>query len=199
MRKRVLGHMRTVMAQISLRIREVWSGHYLSTNGITGYCWMYHRKQKPGWFFAYAHDDLNLRILRMFEGTFALDAAHITIVWNHLPKFQPIRSHGWLLNSLSLFRSQKWREVHSNQVPSTGRITVKQNNYKSLEVTSKQVKWGWMHFQRGGGGGTSSFSILFWKGLYSKRKEFPRICRSLFRRELMYMKAKRKSRNLCPF
>ena len=26
--------------------------------------------QRPGWYIAHAHDDLNLRILHMFEGTF---------------------------------------------------------------------------------------------------------------------------------
>ena len=35
-----------------------------------------HGEQRPGCYFAHAHDDLNLRILRMFEGTFSLDAAH---------------------------------------------------------------------------------------------------------------------------
>ena len=28
------------------------------------------------WYFAYAKHDLNLRISRMFDGTFSLDAAH---------------------------------------------------------------------------------------------------------------------------
>ena len=37
--------------------------------GINGEQW-------PGWHFVYAQDDLNLRILRMFEGTFSLDAAN---------------------------------------------------------------------------------------------------------------------------
>ena len=35
-------------------------------------------KQRPGWYFAHAQDDLNLRILRMFEGTFSLDAAPVS-------------------------------------------------------------------------------------------------------------------------
>ena len=34
-------------------------------------------KQGPGLYFAHAQDDLNLRILRMFEGTFSLDTVHI--------------------------------------------------------------------------------------------------------------------------
>ena len=32
-------------------------------------------EQRPRWYFAHSKDDLNLRILRMFEGTFSLDAA----------------------------------------------------------------------------------------------------------------------------
>ena len=34
-------------------------------------------EQRPGWYFAHAQDDLNLRILRMFDDTFLLYAAHI--------------------------------------------------------------------------------------------------------------------------
>ena len=34
-------------------------------------------EQKPGWYFAHAQDDLNLRILRIFEVSFSLDAAHL--------------------------------------------------------------------------------------------------------------------------
>ena len=41
MRQRVFGHMRTAKAQISLRIRAVWSGPSLSANRIIGYYRMY--------------------------------------------------------------------------------------------------------------------------------------------------------------
>ena len=34
-------------------------------------------EQMPGWYFAHAEDDLNLRILRMFKGTFSLDTAQL--------------------------------------------------------------------------------------------------------------------------
>ena len=37
-------------------------------------------EQMPGQYFAHAQDDLNLRILRMFEGTFLLDAANIVLI-----------------------------------------------------------------------------------------------------------------------
>ena len=37
MRKRIFGHMRTANAQISLRIRAVWSGPSMSANRIIGY------------------------------------------------------------------------------------------------------------------------------------------------------------------
>ena len=70
MRKRVFGQMRTAMAQITLRIRVVWSGPSLFANrlDITEYT---NGEQRSGWQFAHAHDDLNLCILRMFEGTFS--------------------------------------------------------------------------------------------------------------------------------
>ena len=41
MRKRAFGHMRTAKAQISLRIRAVWSGSSLSANRIISYYRMY--------------------------------------------------------------------------------------------------------------------------------------------------------------
>ena len=33
----------------------------------------------PGWVFAHSEDDLNVCILRMFEGMFSLDAVHIVL------------------------------------------------------------------------------------------------------------------------
>ena len=40
----------------------------------------------PGWYFAHAQDDLNLRVLRMFEGSVSLDVAYmefaVTIIIN---------------------------------------------------------------------------------------------------------------------
>ena len=38
-------------------------------------------QQMPWWCFTHAQGDLYLRILRMFEGTFALDATHIILFW----------------------------------------------------------------------------------------------------------------------
>ena len=46
MRKRVFGHMRTVKAQISLRIRADWSGPSLSANKIIRYYKMYECRRK---------------------------------------------------------------------------------------------------------------------------------------------------------
>ena len=40
--------------------------------------------QRPKWYFAHTLDDLNLRILRMFEGIFSLDAVNIIII-NRIP------------------------------------------------------------------------------------------------------------------
>ena len=44
--KRVFWHMRTAKAQISLRVRAVWSGPMLSTAWINGYYRMYHWRAK---------------------------------------------------------------------------------------------------------------------------------------------------------
>ena len=65
-RKRVFGHMRTTKAQTSLCISAFWPRPSLG--------------QLPGWYFAHAQADLKLRILRMFEGTFSLDASNIFAV-----------------------------------------------------------------------------------------------------------------------
>ena len=69
--------MRTAMAQISLRIRAYWSGTLtarLQNQWILQNVWM---ESKCPWYFAHAQEDLNLRILRMLDGTFLLDTAHI--------------------------------------------------------------------------------------------------------------------------
>ena len=74
MRKCIFGHKRTAKAQISLRIRAVWSGHSPSANRIIGYYRMYQWRANirmrlcacVGWI---------LCILRMLEDTFSLGAA----------------------------------------------------------------------------------------------------------------------------
>ena len=77
MRNRVFGHMRTAKAQVSLRIRVVWPGPPLSANRIIWSTQSKIREQRPKWYLAHAQDDLNLGILRMFEGPFSLGAAHL--------------------------------------------------------------------------------------------------------------------------
>ena len=72
MRKFVFGHMRTVKAQISLRIRAVWSGPSLSANRIIGFYRMYQRRF--GWYFAHTQGGLNLRNVCIFKRTFSLHA-----------------------------------------------------------------------------------------------------------------------------
>ena len=37
-------------------------------------------ERRPVWYLAHAQDDPNLRILRMFEGTFSLEASYIMLV-----------------------------------------------------------------------------------------------------------------------
>ena len=46
MRKHVFGHMRTAKAQISLRVRAVWSGPSLSANRFIGYYRMFEWRAK---------------------------------------------------------------------------------------------------------------------------------------------------------
>ena len=67
MRKRVFRHMRTAEAQISLRIPAVWLGHSLSLIESLDTTEYMNEEQRPGWLFALAQDDRNLRILHMFE------------------------------------------------------------------------------------------------------------------------------------
>ena len=81
-RKCVFRHRWTTMAQISPRIRAVWSGLSLSADRTMEYYTMFQRKTEEskmsGWDFAHAHDDVNPHILRMLEGTFSPVAAQIT-------------------------------------------------------------------------------------------------------------------------
>ena len=58
--------------QISLRISAVWLGSCQSAYRIIGNTECMNEEQRPGWYFTHAQDDLNLLILRMFEGTFSL-------------------------------------------------------------------------------------------------------------------------------
>ena len=50
----------------------------LSANRILGYYIMY--EQMTIWYYAHVQDDLNLRIFRLYESTFSLDAAQITVL-----------------------------------------------------------------------------------------------------------------------
>ena len=71
----VFGHMRTAKAQISLRIRAVWSGlHWSLTESLdTTECMI--EEQRLEWDLAPSQDG-SPHILRMLKGTFSLDAAH---------------------------------------------------------------------------------------------------------------------------
>ena len=68
--------MRTAKAQMSLRTRAVSSGLSLYAKRIIGYYKIFNGEQRPGWYFAHSQDDLNLRILRTFEGMFSLYASY---------------------------------------------------------------------------------------------------------------------------
>ena len=68
MQKRVFGYMRTPNAQISLRIRAVWSGHLVSANRTIGYYRMYEWRVKHRWYFAHAQDYPNLHFVHFAHG-----------------------------------------------------------------------------------------------------------------------------------
>ena len=75
MRKRVFRHMRTPKAQISLRIRAVWSGHSLFANRVIDTIECMYGEQIPRLDHAHTQDDVNPYIFRMFEGTVSFDTA----------------------------------------------------------------------------------------------------------------------------
>ena len=60
----------TMKAQISLRIRAVWSGPSLFTNRITGHNKMYEWRENALMRLRMRGMNLNLCILRMLEDTF---------------------------------------------------------------------------------------------------------------------------------
>ena len=60
-----------------LRICTVWSGQSLSSTESLDIIACMNGEQNSGLFFERAQDDLNLRILRMFEGPFSLGLAYI--------------------------------------------------------------------------------------------------------------------------
>ena len=90
MRERVFGHMRQ---------RRLRSAYASAQSDQSRHCPLTKQlEQRPGCYFAYAQDDLNQRILRIFEGTSTLDEAHISlrkhayskIYWNFTTKTRTI-------------------------------------------------------------------------------------------------------------
>ena len=57
MRKRILGQMQTARAQVSMRIRAVWSASLLSANCPFDTIECINGEQMPGWDFAHAWDE----------------------------------------------------------------------------------------------------------------------------------------------
>ena len=73
MRKRVFGHMRTEKAQVSLRIRAAQSDQdlYCPLTELFDTIECIIEEQRSSWYFAHAQDDVNMRILHMFESAFS--------------------------------------------------------------------------------------------------------------------------------
>ena len=89
--------MRTAKALIILSGCVGWAGLSLSVNRIIGYNRIYEWKAKPGWYLPHAQDDVNPHILRMLEGIFTLEAAHVCVqrTWSEYAATQ-----GWYGTSL---------------------------------------------------------------------------------------------------
>ena len=71
MRQCVFGHLRTAKAQISLRIRTVWSGPSLSANRIIGYDRVYELRAKARMILCAGAGSSESAHFRMSEGTFS--------------------------------------------------------------------------------------------------------------------------------
>ena len=71
--------MRTVKAQISLRIRAAWSRPSLSATESLDSSECINGKQIPGWYFEHAQDYLYPHILRLLRDIFSLDAARLAL------------------------------------------------------------------------------------------------------------------------
>ena len=63
-------------------------------------------EQQARWYFAHVHDDLNLLILLMFEGTFSLDVFHLAI------PFKKWTAKTWpdCTNPLTFWQADFWQE-----------------------------------------------------------------------------------------
>ena len=117
MRKRVFGHMREANAQISLRIRAVWSGPSPCADRIIGQYTMYEWRAKARMITEHAaQDDMNMCILRMREDMLSLVANYFIItVDSRYLEFQ-----GNLWNSsrypyLEISELQKWGKQYIEQ------------------------------------------------------------------------------------
>ena len=73
--------MQKAKAQISLRIRTLWSGPLLSANRIIGHYIhvKYQKRANPNETLRMRGMNLNLCILRMLEDTFSLEAAQLSL------------------------------------------------------------------------------------------------------------------------
>ena len=130
MRKHVFGHMRTAKAQISLRIRAVWSGPSLSESRIIEYYWMFQWRANArmrlcacaGWceyahfaharsyLFAWRGPDINMRYVRVAALSVSLITCTYSDKWkkkrNSWRIFKSASASGQSgLSSLSAWRS----------------------------------------------------------------------------------------------
>ena len=98
--------MRTVKAQISLRIRAVWSGQSLSAYIIIGYYRMYEWSAKARMILCACA--ACSKIAHLFEGTFSLDAAMIiyTFCPVHAIFSESFLSPGKTMDSLAIQRAR---------------------------------------------------------------------------------------------
>ena len=72
MQKRIFGHIQTAKTRISLRVHALWSrpSLFLLTESLNTTACMNGGQKPDKTHFMHEQDDLNLGILRMFNGTF---------------------------------------------------------------------------------------------------------------------------------
>ena len=129
MRKRVFGQLWTAKIQISLRIRADWSGPSLSSNRIIGYYRMYEWRAKPGLYFA-LKDDLNLRIWRVFKGTFSLGGTL------SLPPSLSLSLSRIFSHLLPLYLMLNARKTSAIRIPIAERVAMVMYSHNGIETSS---------------------------------------------------------------
>ena len=109
---------------------------YLDTTECTN------EEQRPGCYFTHAQDDLNLRILRMLEGTFSLDEIQMLFYWSFkstLYRYVTLSSEtdkkGWIFTFIQV----QWLSVRTVTPRSSDVYVIHSHKIEFVDLRSEML------------------------------------------------------------